>query len=192
MNNEKKIHKIVQWMDKKEINFLYFPEDKLITANWNNVNDKIPNFIENCGYEIGYEDEYTLCCNCNRACQLYPNFYGDEPDWMIINNCEVVCKECIEDLIEDIIKEYSNNYRKAVYNWFYPYLEKNNFVCYSPDEYCKRFESGFHYGQNDNPRVISQEIEENLPEYDYIFMIDGIGQFDIQWNVFLKRRIMAL
>ena len=62
------------------------------------------------------------------------------------------------------------------------------FVCYSPDEYCKVFETGWHPGQDDDPKKVAKEIERELPGYDYIFRVNNVGQFDCEWSVWLRKR----
>ena len=92
------------------------------------------------------------------------------------------------DKKDDIISYYINQTDKAITPEFYPILEKQGFICYSPDEYCKVFETGFHPGQNDRPEKVAKDIEIELPDYDYIFKLDSCGQFDLYWSVFLRRK----
>ena len=106
---------------------------------------------------------------------------------MWASDFEIICHEHYEEYAEDIIEYYKNETDKAVNRDFFPIMEKEGFVCYSPDEYCQRFETGWHPGQNDDPKKIAKDIEEQLPGYDYIFKIDSVGQFDVDWSVYLRK-----
>jgi len=103
------------------------------------------------------------------------------------SDCEPVCKECFDDAADDIIDTYKNETTKAVIPDFYPIMEREGFVCYSPDEYCKVFETGFHPGQNDSPIDVAKDIKTNLPEHEFMFKIDSVGQFDLHWSVYIRK-----
>ena len=53
---------------------------------------------------------------------------------------------------------------------------------------CKRYETGFHPGQNDDPNEIVKWMEENLPDHEFLFCVDAVGQFDVNWSVLLRKK----
>ena len=168
-------------------------DDKVvIAANWNpkdmkKIGDFIESYFDN-KIETEWSDEWTGCSDCYKAVRTSPTGYGWEKSWLWVSECEIVCQECYEDSVDDIIEQYKNDTNKAVTSDFYKYLEQEGFICYSPDEYCQRFETGWHVDQNDMPQDVARDIETNLPGYDYIFKIDSVGQFDIHWSVFLRKQ----
>lgn len=197
MENHQKITRILAWMEKKgyDVNFYVTrcnmsPYDEpLLVADWNDVPQKMTDYIESV-IDIHWSDEVARCDNCGGAILTSPCYYGDLPEWVWMDY-EIFCKDCVlkdENIQKEIIETYVNQTDKAIMPWFFDIIEKTGFVCYSPDEYCERFETGFHPGQNDNPVDIAKDIEENLPNHDYIFKIDSAGQFDIYWSVFIKKR----
>lgn len=165
-------------------------EDKhAISANWNNFTFKFGDWLEryfDC--ELLWDDEWTLCDCCYRAIRTKADSYGWEPSLILTSECETVCHECVADNIDDAIENYINNASATLPSWMFKYLDNLGFICYSPDEYCQKFETGFYPGQNDNPKDIAKDIEDNLPGYDYIFRINSCGQFDISWSVYIRRQ----
>jgi hypothetical protein len=196
MEKMDKINRIMEWLEKNNIDYEYFdtkcnmdkPEEPLLTANWNEVSHKMTDYIETV-IDTHWNDEVSRCDCCYGAILTTPLYYGDLPDYVIFDS-EILCKNCIledESIQYDIIDYYINKTDKAIMPWFFDIIEKNGFVCYSPDEYCQIFETGFHRGQNDNPVDIANDIKKNLPDYDYIFKINSAGQFDIHWSVFIRK-----
>ena len=198
MEKNEKINRIMNYLDNKDIDFNYYDtqcnfdlenKDKsLVTANWNNVPDKMVDYIDSI-IDTHWDDEVCRCDSCYGAILTTPCYYGDLPDYVILDS-EIICKDCIlddENMQEDIIDKYKNQTNKAIMPWFYDVIEKNGYVCYSPDEYCQIFETGFYAGQDDDPKTIAKDIKKNLPGYDFIFKIDSAGQFDINWSVFIKK-----
>jgi len=201
--NEKQsnvLSRLIDYADKKGLDIDIYNgcsesgyDDKMaIAADWNPDNMKrIGDFIERYfqgNIEIEWSDEWTGCSDCYKAVRTSPDSYGWERSWLWASDCEIVCQECYENSVDDIIEYYKNSTDRAVTSDLYQYLEKEGFVCFSPDEYCQRFETGWYPGQNDMPQDVAMDIENSLPEYDYIFKIDSVGQFDIQWSVYLRKQ----
>ena len=192
MTKDEKVQKITEYLDKKDIHYdIYdgvaepgYDRRPMLTADWNKVNNKLYNFIEK-NINTGWEDEWAYCSECYKAIRRTHDSYGWEPSFIQLE-CELVCKECVEEYIEEIIEYYLNDSNKALPSWF-SYLEEENFICYSPDEYCEVFETGFHPGQNADPREIAKSVEKELPNHDYIFIIRDVGQFSVDWCVMLRK-----
>jgi hypothetical protein len=192
------LNRLISYMDKKNYDFNVYNgiadnglDDKtiLITANWNNIPDKLHDFIDNV-FKTHWIDEYASCEVCNKAIKTSPNCYGWEPGF-IVTEYGLICQNCIKDdegIQEEIIEYYINETNKAVPSWFCPLLKNHGFICYSIDDYCEKFESGFHPGQTDDPVKIAKDIQKTLPDYDFIFKIDSIGQFDVHFSVFLRKQ----
>lgn len=192
-----KLNKLLEYMDRKGIHYDYYTgiaekgydDQEMICANWNN-NERIGVWIEKHfpDIELSWDDEWTNCSNCYKAVRTLPDCYSWTPSYLWASDCEILCLDCATEWPEDIIDHYKNDYYMAIVPDFYPTLIEHGFICYSPDEYCQRFETGWHPGQTDDPKKVAKDIEENLPDYDYIFKIDSVGQFDTHWSVFLRRK----
>lgn len=207
MNKEKIFNNLMEYLEKHNCYPEYYHgiteqgyDDKpLLVADWNiyyedngkkHISHKLLSWAEDYfeDIEFSWNDEWTNCSDCYKAVRTSPTHYGWLPSYMWTSDCSIACVECYEDQAEDIIETYRNDTNKAIMPEFYPILEQNGFICYSPDEYCKCFETGFHPGQNDDPKRVAKDIESELPNYDYIFKINSCGQFDLQWSVFLRKQ----
>jgi len=199
MDNERKLFfRVVDYLETKHaypeiyhgISETGYDDKELLTADWNKISGKFYNFLEDTfpEIELDWSDEWMNCSECGKAIRNSPNCYSWTPSYLWSSDCSIACIECYENFAEDIIEYYKNNTDLAITEDFYPILEKNGFICYSPDEYCQIFETGFYPGQNDDPKSVAKNIESELPDYDYIFKIDSVGQFDIHWSVFLRKR----
>jgi len=214
LNEHEKLQKVIDYLDRKGIYVDFYPgcaemgylDEPVVAGDWNigapwvkkdgrdldkpNM-ERIGDYLENyCGVRVEWFDEWTNCSHCNKAVRTSPDSYGWEASFIWVSDHEIICHECVENnqgWLDEIIDWYENQTDRAVPSWFYKYLEQEGFVCYSPDEYCARFETGLHEGQNDRPEKVAQDIEENLPGYDYLFKINGVGQFDVSWSVFLRK-----
>ena len=199
MANKMEVYsRLIEYCDEKGLHVYTYPgisergyEDiPMICANWNRPKlNRILNWGEKYfdgEIQFDWDDEWVGCSDCGNAVRTSPTHYGWTPSYMWLND-EPICYNHYEDYAEDIIDFYKNETNKAVYREFYPILEKAGFVCYSPDEYCQKFETGFHPGQTDDPKKVAKDIQENLPDYDFIFKIDSVGQFDVSWSVFLRK-----
>ena len=162
----------------------------MIAANWNKVSRKFYSWLENYfedEIEIDWYDEWINCSDCNKAIRQSPDSYSWQSAGLWASDCEIVCPECYESNKEDIIEYYKNNRNAAVNSDFISYLENEGFKCFEKENFCEVFETGFHPGQNDNPSKIAKFIEDNLLNYDYIFAIQSVGQFDCHWSVFIRK-----
>ena len=194
----KVLSRLIAYCDDKGLDIDYYQgisergyEDKpILCANWNKPKlNRIQKWGESFfdeEVEFDWDDEWTACSVCYKAIRTQADSYGWTASFMR-TEYDIICHEHYEEYQEDIIDYFKNNTNHAVMPEFYPILEKAGFVCYSPDEYCQRFETGFHPGQNDDPKKIAKDIEKELPNYDYIFKIDSVGQFDINWSVYLRK-----
>ena len=199
MKDENQITRtLLDYADRKNLYIDYYPscaepgynEGPVLAADWNPPKMKrLGDYIEKMEtVNLEWSDEWAGCQDCGAAVRTSPSSYGWTPYYVVFNDCELVCLDCAKQDAEAIIDEYKNKDQKAIVPDLNGVIERAGFICYSPDEYCQRFETGFHPGQNDWPADVAKDIEENLPDYDYIFKIDGVGQFDVAWSVFIRRR----
>jgi hypothetical protein len=133
-------------------------------------------------FDICFADEYSSCCSCGKLIKTSPSYYGNLPEYLY-TDCEILCADCYTD--DDIIGLYLNDADKAVNpRQLRKSLKKHGFICYRDN-----LESGFHPGQTDNPHKISQELEAEIPGAEWIFCIDGAGQFDIHFSLWYRLEV---
>lgn len=133
-------------------------------------------------FDICFSDEYNSCSGCGKLIKTSPSYYGDLPEYLY-TDCEILCSDCYTD--DDVIDLYMNDADKAVNpRQLKKSLEKHGFTCYRDN-----LESGFHPGQTDNPHKISKELEKEIPGAEWIFCIDGAGQFDIHFSLWYRSEV---
>jgi hypothetical protein len=152
------------------------PDKGIIFANWNQFSRDLDRTLERAGYAIEWSDEWDRCADCNRAVRTSANSYHWQPSFVLMGDCDVVCKDCL-DVDEYITEQLLNNPNKA--DQLGIDLTLHGFERHNRDHY----EAGLHPGQNDNPR----EIAKGLPKgFDYVFQIPTVQQFDIRFDVWLR------
>jgi hypothetical protein len=165
----------------------YDSKGPILTGNWNPISwDKtkkeddlifrLGEILEKIGCELEWEDEWSTCADCSRLVRTEPDSYGWTPSYAILNECELVCADCIKENPDDYLKELENNPLKAV--TFDIDLEKQGYI-HLDDKY----ENGW-YGTTDDPKKIAKGLRAKGVER-FIFAIDGKGQFNIEFSVWV-------
>lgn len=168
------------------------PEAGILFGNWNPTcgfsvpkaeqrRDPISKFAriaEHCGFELEWEDEWSTCGECGKAVRTSPDCYHWTPYFRILNECELVCLDCLDP--ESYLESIEDNAACAVPddNRFRPelfgYVQHNGY-----------FETGFHPGQNDNPATILKALHAQGHKH-VVFRIASKSQFDIRWEAYYK------
>ena len=144
------------------------------------------------GYGWGFNDEFELCSGCSeKVIRTSPDSWGWRPDFIITAN-GVFCCECVaadvsggEEEQEAYIEDKVNNPNSAV-----------NTSCINDDdlermgfervnEYKERWTGGLRVGA-DNPRDVYKQIREKFPDAEILFVVEAVGQFDIEFTVFVR------
>lgn len=156
--------------------------------------DYIEWLTEQVEVECHFEDEVDTCENCHKAVEIIPSHYGWTPNYMRDESWAPICRECIEndedlqgEFIELLSDHHFHNKPRAILDWFRPIAERNGFRCLEDDDMaCKRYETGFYPDQKDDPNEIIKWMEENLPDHEFLFCVDSVGQFDIHFSALLR------
>lgn len=142
-----------------------------------NINDKYRflDYICNDILEIDgyiYSDECFYC----EVCSKYEfNDNGYFYNYSIVNDCEILCNDCLKDNINDYIDEYINNSDKAIP--FTPYKLIND------DEW---IELDKVYDYKDTPSNVLDELNKI---YDYIiFYISYSTPFKTEYKALAKNK----
>lgn len=144
-----------------------------------NDDDKIEKLCKRLFDSVDWSENWCRCDHCGVMVNSMPGYYGDQLDYKILNDCEIICRDCLKDNPEWLIDDYMNSREKAVPSWFKSFAIEAGFNELYPYD----FESGFHYGQTDDPKKVA--IPKN---HDFLFVINAVGQFDIHFNVLVKER----
>lgn len=130
-----------------------------------------------------FSDEYDTCSDCGNVIRTSADSYHWQPDFYL-GDCFLACNKCFndnEDYQEAYIEEKINSPKNAINGLISEeQLEKLGFEKWNKNSY----ESGLHYGQNDNPENIYEELSDKYEEI--VFFVDGVGQFDTHFSVWIR------
>lgn len=144
-----------------------------------NAQNRLTDIAEHYGAELRFYGE-TIADNNGRIHNTIPTHYGWIPTFMITSDGDIWAEDEVNDSsLESYADVLINNDNQAD-------LWKTDFSRLGFVKYDKQGESGFHYGQNDTPQNMRDEIENAFGECDIIWSIDGSGQFDVMFSAWYK------
>lgn len=158
-----------------------YDDRPVILANWNYVPGKLFDSLENHGFSCEWEDEWIECEGCQKVFRTSPNSYGWEM-FGYIGDGFALCGNCIE--WEEYLESLENKPRKAVTCSLFYKFESEITSRYTLVQ--AEFENGLHRYQNDKPAEILAKLLDQDASGRYLFVIDGQGQFDIEFSIYKK------
>lgn len=130
------------------------------------------------GVELGFSDEYDMCCHC------YKNIVRTSPDsysWtapLFIEAEGFVCSDCADNYNDYVLEEYRNE-AKSIPEDFNPsdlgLVKVNN----------DSFQNGFHEGMADEPKPIIEAL--NKENIDVWFVVSP-SQFYVDFDVYVESK----
>ena len=169
------------------------PESGVIAfGNWNTItkyeekkfividdtSDKLASLFEALGVEIEWSDEWDVCCDCGGAVCTQQDSYGRKHSFYRFGDEDLTCETCIkESYLSDYLEELEGDERHAITFDVDP--EDHGYKLWDQE-----FENGFHPGQSDEPPKIAGHLR-SLGIDRFVFRIDGVGQFDISFSVYI-------
>jgi hypothetical protein len=194
IDKSKVLEELINYIDQHNLDIQFYngiaepgySDTLAVAANWNEPNND-PNSYE--GYELLWSDEWIGCNDCGKAVRTIADSYFWEPYYSIIQDCEIVCHNCLT--VEDMIEEHQNKENKAIPSKWINRIKMAGFYCFEDDEEtCAIFENGFFPGQNDRPEKILEKIREKIGDFDsrfdFIFAIVENSQFYIRFALFIR------
>jgi hypothetical protein len=168
-----------------------YDDKPVVLGNWNDkgsyvngryvkTDDTMPRLaklFEKLGYSVEWEDEWKSCDDCGKVFRVSPDSYSwTLSAWISDGGCQ--CEDCVLEYPEDYLDYLDGNSNAAC--TLQVDLEQHGWKRLDAD-YC----SGWHPGQTDNPHVVADELRKNGVEH-FIFKIDGVGQFQSDWSVYVR------
>lgn len=163
----------------------------LVSGNWNSkrrYNEsptwasehpvRLGNALESVGAELVWMDEWAQCAECYRVVRTEPDSYIWKPSYIWVDDCGIVCAECVRKDVESVLGEFINNPNNA-----FPFDVSFSELGFEPWEPHNHhvYETGFHSGQDDKPQNVLDDIHHLFPNAEVVFSIDHVGQFDVRW-----------
>lgn len=156
----------------------YQDTDKgVLFANWNCFSKRVVDVLESAGYAIEWQDEWSTCGQCYKAVRTSADCYQWQPYYVECDG-EIDCLDCVD--WQSVLEGYEDNPRKAVFNACNP-ADYGYRLISGEDEY----ESGFHAGQDDNPKEILARLNAQ-GKHGIVFRIGETSQFYIRFEVWQK------
>jgi len=155
------------------------PKRGILFGNWNHYPKRLTSILKKAGYAIEWSDEWSQCQNCNRAIRTSPDSYGWRKYYVIYNDCEVICADCVKNDL-DAYEEYLLNKHTHADTFDIDWSERG-FTRINVDSY----ENGFHAHQTDKP----SDIVKLLPkDCDYLFTIPVVSQFTLSFDCWIRSK----
>jgi hypothetical protein len=134
--------------------------------------------------EFGFSDEYTMCSCCYTYLKTTPDHYGWQPRYITIGTdyIDYMCLDCAKDYKAEYVEERINNTDSAIRLNFINEndLEELGFKRYNVHS----FESGYHAGQNDEPKEVFKKLSSYYDEI--LFTIDETSQFYMKFSAWVR------
>lgn len=193
----KKIDRLINHIVKKNLDIQIGTDIEGKTcfiADWN-MYDRIESYLNRLEYNnypvaIMWDDNFRYCEHCNRYFDSMPGYYGDQSCMSVwLSDYEYLCADCAKEFIREVIDHYKNNYKMVIPTKLVEDIKKEGFVCFGVDNNsCMIFETGLHEDQDDKPETVIKQLDKQgiLNDYDYIFALKDVGQFDIYFTLFLR------
>jgi hypothetical protein len=159
----------------------YDIDKPILLGDWNNINDNFyMDYLES-HYNIEWIDEWISCSFCGSLIRQKPDSYSWK-GYFIIDDCEIICGDCILKEPNDYIKSLINNPDKV--NIF----DDLDLSKYGFENINGIFENGLFEYMNDNPEEILKEYIDKKPNYEFIFNKFECGQFYVTFQIWARKR----
>lgn len=150
------------------------PRKAILIANWNHLPRGIDSLLESYGYSIEWNDTVTECDGCYKLLQTTADSCFWQPAYITTGDgCY-----CIECLTAEDIESLENDPDRAVN------IAGIDLTAYGYVEIQCGFESGWHPGQNDDPKAIYEALKGQHPRL--LFQVSDQSQFYIGFCVWHK------
>ncbi|MBT7928979.1 hypothetical protein HN682_03565 [Candidatus Peregrinibacteria bacterium] len=158
-------------------------KEVILFADWNDWTSEEMNIIESFA-EVEWLDEWTTCQECGGSVRISPNFYGWSPSYVVLNDCELVCLDCLMDYgIEEYLESLENNPSVAINDSLLSRIDLSDYGYTMLEDYSDNH-SGLHRGMNDDPKEIYNKLKDDHKRI--LFVISEVSQFYIQFDVYAK------
>ena len=138
--------------------------------------EQLGRIAEKLGAELEWSDEWSTCGGCQKAVRTSPDSYCWLASFKLVDDCELICRDCLLDDLETYVDDVLLN-REGAADTFGIDLAALGFTR------AEEGESGLHDGQNDTPADMLAKLSEFG---DYVFQIDGTGQFDVSFSLWTR------
>ena len=158
------------------------PDAGILFANWNDISERIQDYLTEAGFELEWFDEWYIDYNNDKAWRTSPNCYSWICSLVYADDGEVLTPDDgAEAAIDAVALTYYAQPIGAVPDWVLEAdIESEGYV-----QINGTYESGWHPGQNDDLEKIAKAAFETGAT-SVLFRIAQSGQFDVHFQGFRK------
>jgi len=145
--------------------------------------DRLRSLMERKGMQLRFYDE-IISDEQGRAHESQHGYYGDVGTYQVFDDGSIWARDEAEENQAAYLEYFVNNITTA--NKWEIDLTEHGYERFDYDA-----ESGWHRGQDDRPQGVLEKLEvmkglKAETDFDYIFQIDYIGQFDLGYSLWYK------
>lgn len=178
--------RIADWADEYgEPGYGAVVNPAIVIADLWKLTERYPRIVqamEDSGVDFAFYDEWTVIDG--KAFRTQPDSYGWQPSYYYWEG-ELIPFTGDDDIanLEGIIEDCYNSPDRALN---LARLQPRHLESLGWARWAGGYEHGWHPGQNDNPRDIVASFRLDHQDDDYVFVVDGTGQFDIRFSLWHK------
>ena len=133
------------------------------------------------GAEFEWDDEWTISWEHDgKAFRTQPDCYGWQPSFHWTVDHDICTIDDLDYIIDDVRNSDERCINLATFN------ATRDLMPLGWEKFNGTFENGWYPGQNDDPKTIGPRFREAYPGHDTVWVIDGVGQFDIAFQLWHK------
>ena len=184
------LKKIMNYADKHGENIIPTQDEPpfLIMDTNNSITSRIGDILDIRNIEHGFDDEYAICEECNKAIRTQADSYHWKADFNMGDGF-IICGDCVRSetaYIEDYLSSRINNPGNCNTLLDNDTLERQGFKRINGYPY----ETGFFSHMDDDPTKIYDELKDKYR--DILFSLAEQSQFYLSFDVYGKEGLDAL
>lgn len=166
-------HSVIAFGDWNEV------EDRK-TKTTDKIMERVARLLEKAGTEVEWSDEWTTCEACQKAVRTQPDSYSWQPSYVQDDDYSgPVCEDCVLANQEAYLESLEGDASRAITINVDP--EDHGYVRVQEDD----FESGFHGGQDDDPKKIAKSLRARGVKR-FLFKITETSQFYRKFMAYVR------
>lgn len=132
------------------------------------------------GIELEWNDEWVVDYETNKAYRTQGDSYSWMPSAIYDDDGELLTPDSdIEQWVEYVKNEPTRCLLSRVHS-------ASDLIEAGFEKFNGQYESGWHPGQTDDPKDITERIRREYPDHDIVFLIDANGQFDTEFSSWIR------
>jgi len=139
--------------------------------------------LEAAGVQFEWYDEWMVDHETSKAYRTQPDSYSWQPSVILDDTGEWLTPDSD---ITDWLAWAINEPGRCLFRSQWDALIEAGFAPWPDDD--TRFENGWHPGQTDDPRDITEQIRAVDPDCEIVFCTTSTGQFDVEFKALIRQK----